>query len=502
MDVKQTAKIYKRKIREYYAAVSPAVPMKLSFVRAVGDLFVFLIKFVPGTTESKLRKNLGDIQQTLGLRLFQLHREDMDFFFVVSKHNTFDNRLLGILTSPSYPEHIKDMAIPYPIGFDVMRKPIIADLVLYFSWLLGGASGSGKTTGIRSLVASILWSCSPKNVNLIIIDPAANLTQFGEFPHLSCPVIYDPKAGRKAISHLCTEMNRRLILKGENPDEFNLLPMVVCVIDECVSFVSGIGNKQASQSLAGIISNILRMGRHARIFLVLATQNPSLDEMKCDLSPITSRISYKVGKSQGSVTILGEGGAKALLGQGEMYFISQHHSGLMYLKGAYITEEEIETVCCHVRKKYEETELDDRYTFTIDAADLQPSDDDDMRGDSFAIAEQDDEDKLFAEIIMWTLRRETVSGNLIGKTFEVGARKASKLLDRLHKSGLAGDANVKCGRKVLPVCIEDLTKETISLLNRHGYKADDIEATFAIKYVVPDMSEGEGAMDDEKRGVL
>ena len=476
MDVKKRAKKYKRQILKYYDEVK--VKMDLDFVRAIGNLFIFRIVFVPGTTEDKIRHFLEAVQQTLDLELCQLHLEGKRPFLVVSECNTFDNRLLGILTSPSYAEHIKDMQIPYPIGFNVLRKPIIVDLTTYYNWLLGGAGGSGKTTNMQGLAACILWSCSPEQVNLIIIDEPVNFNQFTDLPHLSCPVIHDIDAGYKAVMNIYKEMKRRQKLKEDNPEEFKLQPVIVCFIDECVSFVVGAG-RQKSLTLADIISLLLRMGRHAGIYLVLATQNPAIEEMKCDLRPITSRISFTCAKPIDSVTILGEGGAEKLSGNGEMYFKSQH-SELMYLKGALVTPDEIDAVCNHVRAKYEEAEWNDQYKFTIDAASLQPDEEGTnyVPGINSMTATLDNDDKIFAKIIMWALGRETVSGNAIHqafKAFSIGQRKAGELLERLHKFGIVDEAQVIRGsRKVLPTTFESLRVETVSFLNRYGYTNEDI----------------------------
>lgn len=498
MNINKQAKKYKRKILEYYAGVN--LKMKLDFVRATDDLFIFQIEFVPGTTESKIRQYLGDVKQTLKLQLFQLYRESRELFFVASEHNTFDNRLLGILTSPSYTEHIKDMKIPYPIGFNTIRRPVIVDLVLYLSWLLGGAGFAGKTTGLQCLLTSIIWGCSPEHVNFIIIDEPGNFTQFAELPHISCPVIHNADAGYKAIMNVYTEMKHRQKLKIESPEEYNRKPILVCFIDECVSFVTGVG-KQNTQTLADIISSLLRMGRHAKIFLVLATQNSTISEMKCDLNPLTSRIAFTCSSPIHSVTILGEAGADKLSGNGELYFKSQKHAGLMYIKGAFIAPDEIEKVCSHVRVKYEETEWDDSYKFTIDPASLQPDEED--TGDviipnSVTTTQQDVDDKLFAKIIVWSLERETVSANAIDQVFKTGARKAGRLIEKLYKLGVAGDANVKLGRKVLPVCIEDLSEEVINFLNRHDYTPEDIQKVFAAKLIISDNKDCDLITDSNK----
>jgi|GEM_PF-611779 len=469
MKANKQGKKYEQRIAEYFAAPCVNVPMKLKFTRAIGSLYFIKIKFVPGTAESKIRRHLEDARQVLRLQLLQVHPEGMDLFFVASEDNVFDNRLFGILTSPFYPEYTKDMAIPFPVGFNAMRTPIIVDLAQYFSCLLAEEGGSGKTTNLQCLVASILWSRSPEQVNLIIIDEPANMTQFANLPHLVCPVIYDAQAGYKMIMRLHAEMKRRHKLKEENPEEFNRLPKLVCLIDECVSFVSGISDNRASQSLATTISLILRMGRHAGIYLVLATQNPALDEMKCDLKSVSSRIAFKFSRHQDSVAILNESGAEKLPGIGDMYFKSQHHSGLMYLKGALIEKEEIAAVCDHIRTKYEETGWDDTYKFIVDLNKPVENIGDSSFTRPTATA-QEIEDALFAKIILWSLERETVSANAISIAFDdVSEREAKKFIERLYSLGVAGEPKGKLGRKVLVTCVEDLPDEVRTFLDRYIY---------------------------------
>jgi hypothetical protein len=115
MGINKQAKKYKHQIVEYYSVFK--VPFKLTLFRTFLGLIQFLIEFVPGTTENKLRQYLGDVRQTLQVQIFELYKEDTQLFFVISKNKIFDNRLLGILTSPSYEERIKGMTLPYSIGF-------------------------------------------------------------------------------------------------------------------------------------------------------------------------------------------------------------------------------------------------------------------------------------------------------------------------------------------------------------------------------------------------
>lgn len=487
MIVKKQAKKYKRQILEYYDAVPAKI--ELDFYRVVDDLFIFQIDPMPGTTEDKIRKYLRELKRTLGLQLFQLHSDESgELFFVLSEHNSFDNRLLGILTSPSYPAYTKDMTTPYAIGFNVMRRPVVVDLVTHIHWLLGGSSSSGKTVGVECLITGVAYSCSPEDVNLIIFDGAANLTQFDAIPHLSCPVIQDSDTGSLVIKALYEEMEKRITTKNEDIETFNKLPFIVCVLDEFVSFVSGIGDKQMACLLPDIISGLLRRGRHSKIHLVLAAQDPVIKDMKCDLGNATARLAFTCAKPHYSVTILGEGGAEKLSGNGEMYFKSPKHQGLQYIKGAYITPDEIRMVCDHIRTRYDEAKWDDSYKFVVDIEALrQAAVVADIPVVTGAATTQDIDDKILAKIIKWTIERNTVSANAIDQAFKnIGARKASRIIDRLYKLGIAGEANGKLGRKVLPVCIEDLSSEVIDFLDRHGYTTDDIEKAFDTKPIISD----------------
>jgi len=181
---------YKRKCLKYYTKVG--VPMGLEFIRQSGNLLIYRIKHMAGTTEDRIRHYLKDVAQMLKVQLFQLHREGMDLFLVIAKDKMIDNRLLRIVANPKYADHTKDMQIPFVIGFDVMGRPVIVDLPEYIHWLLGGSSNSGKTIGVKCFVTSTILSRSPEDVNLVIYDGASNLVQFDGVPHLSSSVMQDP----------------------------------------------------------------------------------------------------------------------------------------------------------------------------------------------------------------------------------------------------------------------------------------------------------------------
>lgn len=495
MDSKKKAMKYEHKIEEYYSAVN--VPLKLAFVRTSNDLLVFKVKFVPGTTEDKIRQYLGDAKQALKLQLFQLHREGLELFFVTSEQESFDNRLMRILTSQVYTEYTKDMVTPYPIGFDVLRRPVIVDLVSYTHWLLGGSPKSGKTVGVQCLITSLMWSCSPENVNLIVFDGASNLTQFDELPHLSCPIIQDTDTAFRAVMALQEEMERRFIIKKENSEIFQRLPYIVCVWDESKSFISGIGSKRMAQQLPEIISNLMRLGRNAKIHMVLIAQDPLIKEMKCEIGNATARLAFTCANPNYSVTILGKGGAEKLSGNGEMYFKSPQHPGLQYIKGAFISTCEIEEVCNVICAEYEKTEWDKRFKFTVDTRNLSLTEENtiNLLPANLVITQQDNDDKLFAEIIMWALGCKTISAQQITSTFttRMGWPKANGFVEKLQAFGIVGSLLGRQPRAVIPTCIEDLSVEVMKFLACQGYTQEAIQKVFDAKSPTCNNVEIEGA---------
>jgi len=460
---------YKRKSLEYYAKVG--VPMNLDFIRVIDNLIIYQIEFLPGTTESKIRQYLKDASLMLKVQLFQLHREGMDLFLVVAKEKMINNSLLRIITNPRYKEYTKDMRIPYSIGYNVLGRPVIVDLVEYIHWLFGGSSNSGKTVGVKCLITDVICSCSPEDVNLIIYDGASNLIQFDGTPHLVGDVMQCPESGFKVVSKLYEEMERRIALKNEDSEKFHRHPFIICVLDEFISFIASVSDRNMAKCLTNMVSQLLRRGRHAKIHMVLAAQDPLIKDMKCDIGNASSRLGFTCAKSNYSMTILGESGAQNLSGDGEMYFKSNKHTGLEYIKGAYISPDEIEMVCEHIRAKYQDASWDSSYKFMVDDEGFEKPHN--VLNNVPVLTEQEIEDRLFAEIIMWTLKRKEVSALQLKNAFNMGWPRANEFLDRLHEIGIVSARHGKLPRNVLFACVEDLPENVIGFLNSLGYTSAD-----------------------------
>jgi len=244
------------------------------------------------------------------------------------------------------------------IGKDIMGKPIITDLKIMPHLLIAGATGSGKTVCINSLIVSILYKASPDEVKFIMIDPKmVELTLYNGLPHLLCPVIVDIKKAVNALKWLIGEMSRRYKIFSEsrvrNIEAYNIsnsenpLPYIVVVIDELADLMS-----VAKNEIEHSIIRLSQLSRAAGIHLILATQRPSVNVITGVIKAnLPSRISFQVTSKFDSRTILDRIGAEKLLGRGDMLFLPPQSSNLIRIQGSYITDEEIESVCEFIKKQ-------------------------------------------------------------------------------------------------------------------------------------------------------
>jgi len=471
-------------IEECFARYGIKVGVKVHMSKR--DHFVIKVKLKGSTRVSQVLKYASDVKFKLKLHTFKPFIKEPYIFITVSERDIQYDRFLKILVSPVFTEAKKKMKLPHIIGTDGMGENIVEDLASVNHLLNGGSSGSGKTIALLILILSIILSKSPQKVNLLIIDVGANdLTPFNIVPHLSCPVIRDAEAGFNALKALATEMERRRELEVTNISEFNLLPRIVCVIDEFPALVSGMGD--SSKLLTTIVSSILQRGRHYKIHLVLAAQNPTIQNMKVDLSNITARMAFTCAKPNFSEIIIGEKGAEKLSGNGDMLYKSPQHDTLQRIQGAYISPSELKQVL--YKFAFRNRQIDNPYKFVIDEETLRPTE---MDSGCYIAAKTSSpkgsvEDKLFAQVIMWALERETISSNSISDTFSVGWRRAKKFLDRLYSLEIAGNLDAKLPRAVLPTRIEDLSSKAVDILVSNGYTEEQARETLLSKEIMREL---------------
>ncbi|MCM8785831.1 MAG: DNA translocase FtsK [Candidatus Omnitrophica bacterium] len=332
------------------------------------------------------------------------------------------------------------------IGKDIMGRPIVTDLKLMPHLLIAGATGSGKTVCLNSLITSILYKASPDEVKFILIDPKmVELTLYNDLPHLLCPVIVDIKKAVNALKWLIGEMTRRYKLFSENRirnvDSYNNifkdnpLPYIVVVIDELADLMV-----VAKNEIEHSIIRLAQLSRAAGIHLILATQRPSVNVITGVIKAnLPCRISFQVTSKFDSRTILDRIGAEKLLGRGDMLFLPPLSSSLIRIQGSYISDEEIEKVCNFIKKQripeYNMEILESKVTEEAIPEILQ--------------TEYNDEEVLYEQAKRIVITTKIASISMLQRRLRIGFNKAARLIERMEEEGIVGPYQEGKPRKVL-----------------------------------------------------
>ncbi|MDE5717154.1 MAG: hypothetical protein K2I53_05975 [Lachnospiraceae bacterium] len=440
---------------------------------------IFEVKLKGETRKEQLLARVSDVQLRLKLPVFQAVTERFTIYIIVSDQEIVYDHLPQIFCSSQYMDACKKMFLPYVVGFDSIGRLIIVDLSKMPHLLVAGATNSGKTVGLQALIASIIYGKRPSRVNLILIDVgASDLLPFERVPHLSCPVIRERNSACQALEKLRTEMERRINVQSSDNESFKKLPRLVLVIDEFPALFVGVEDRRMVKLMTDAVSALLQRGQHAKIHVVLAAQNPAMQNMKVDLGNITGRIAFKCAKKNFSETILGESGAENLLGKGDMYFKSPEFSELKRIQGTYITPNELSRVIQVIKTQ--------SFRFSIGKYKINLSDNSSMDfGNDLEVdlivnpnhSKQDADERMFAKIMIWALGRNEVSGNAIMRAFGYGWNRASHVIDRLYEFGVVGDLDAKLPRKVIPQSMDEVSDKAKELLQRCGCSEDIVTET-------------------------
>ncbi len=339
------------------------------------------------------------------------------------------------------------------LGQDVAGENRYADLSKMPHLLIGGATNSGKSIGLATLITSLLMRNTPKDVRLVMIDPKrVELTLFDGIPHLMCPVIKDVKEAPGVLRAVWREMDRRYDLLSErgarNIQSWNeqatfqeRMPYIVVIIDEMADLMI--------QARAEVETSIVRLAQLARavgIHLVLATQRPSVDVITGIIKAnIPSRIAFSVASQIDSRTILDQKGAEDLIGKGDMLFMPIDADKAVRIQGCYVSEKEIQEIC----KYWREQEKPSFGELVIeDAADAK------REGGDFG----EETDPLWEESVRWVVDRGQASTSMLQRRFSIGFQRASRLLDMMEERGVVGPRDGPRPREVLigPLEVEDV----------------------------------------------
>ena len=352
------------------------------------------------------------------------------------------------LIETDLPEAAK-MAIPVALGKDVTGNPQVLDLAQTPHLLIAGATGSGKSVCVNSIILSILYNRRPDEVKLILVDPKiVELKLYNDIAHLLTPVITEPKRAFQALQYALCEMERRYALLDNmgvrDIKTFNAkikseriatetLPYIVIIIDEFADLMATSGKE-----LEATVARLCAMSRAVGIHLVLATQRPSIDVITGLIKAnIPSRIAFMVASKTDSRIILDEMGAEKLLGKGDMLYVSAARPFPTRMQGAFVSEQEVERVVACV-KEYGEPEYIDEEIFV---------DDDDEPYDNAVFS--DDNDPLYDQALEIVTFAGKASASYVQRKLKIGYNRAARLIEEMEARGIVGPANGSKPREII-----------------------------------------------------
>ncbi len=348
--------------------------------------------------------------------------------------------LRELLESPDFREGKEK--IPFALGKNVSGAPVMGDISKMPHLLIAGATGSGKSVCINTLILSILYGAKPEEVKLILVDPkVVELNQYNGIPHLLIPVVTDPKKATNALNWAVDEMTERYEQFAENgvkdiggynekfPEE--KLPYIVIIIDELADLML-----VAPGEVEDKICRIAQMARAAGIHLIIATQRPSVNVITGVIKAnIPSRIAFSVASQVDSRTIIDTGGAEKLLGKGDMLFQPIGANKPQRLQGSFVEEKEVEKVVSFLKGK---TDEEPEYQLSLlEEIEVEEK------------PKEEPEDTLYGDARDLVVERGQASVSMLQRKFKIGYNRAARLIDALEDGGVVGPHEGSKPRRVL-----------------------------------------------------
>lgn len=351
--------------------------------------------------------------------------------------------LKEMIASEEFIKNTKEL--PFVLGKSISGSPKVSAIEKMPHLLVSGATGSGKSVCINTIIMSILYKHSPDEVKLLLIDPKiVELSIYNGIPHLIMPVITDPKKASSSLFWAIREMERRYKLFEENhvrdissyrdlteiDENIEKLPYIVIIIDELSDLMM-----TAAGEVEDYITRLAQKSRACGIHLIIATQRPTVDVITGTIKAnIPSRIAFAVTSQIDSRTILDMSGAETLLGKGDMLFSPSDAMKPMRIQGAFVSDSEVLRVVNYIKETREE-EYDKKAMETVE--------------EKTKVIENDDEDELINEAIEIIINENTASVSLIQRKLKVGYARAGRIIDQLEARGIIGGYEGSKPRKVL-----------------------------------------------------
>ena len=421
--------------------LKPEAGIKYSRITSLADDLCLALK-----AESILIERIPG-KSTVGIEVPNPHRETI--------------ALREVIESPEFSHSSTKLALP--LGKDLVGHIRAADLTQMPHLLIAGATGTGKSVFINSMLMGMLYKSTPDEMKLVLVDPKRiELGLYEDIPHLFTPVVTDPKVASNVLRNATREMERRLKLLAQrgvrNIEQYNRtfekgtslslfdetedtehkpLPYIVIVIDELADLMM-VDTTNVEES----ITRLAQMARAVGIHLILATQRPSVDVITGLIKAnFPARISFRVASKVDSRTILDTNGAESLLGRGDMLYLPAGSSRIHRIHGPLVTESEIASVCEFWREQakaiYNEELL------------KPPKDENSASADGGADNGQDVDDDLYQEAVRVVCEMGRASTSTLQRRLRVGYGRAARLIDLMEKDGIVGPPDGSRPREVL-----------------------------------------------------
>ncbi|WRP08886.1 DNA translocase FtsK [Rossellomorea aquimaris] len=414
----------------------------------------FEVQPEPGVKVNKITNLSDDIKLSLAARDIRMEAP------IPGKHTIgieVPNResrpvcISEVIASPEFQEPSSPLTAA--LGLDISGQPIVTDLSKMPHGLIAGATGSGKSVCINSILVSLLYKASPDELKMLLIDPKmVELAPYNRIPHLVSPVITDVKAATAALKWAVEEMERRYELFAHtgvrdikrfnelakrNKQYSDMLPYLVIVIDELADLMM--------MSPADVEEAICRIAQKARacgIHLIIATQRPSVDVITGLIKAnVPTRVAFSVSSSVDSRTIIDGSGAERLLGKGDMLFLENGSSKPVRLQGTFVSDDEIDDIINHVRGQREPD-----YLFQQDELIKKAQ-----------VTEEEDE--LFLEACEFVVDQGGASASGLQRRFRIGYNRAARLMEMMESNGIISESR---GSKPRDVLISESELETLA----------------------------------------
>lgn len=347
--------------------------------------------------------------------------------------------------------------ITFAVGKDIAGKVVVADIAKMPHLLVAGATGSGKSVCINTLIMSIIYKADPEAVKLILVDPkVVELSVYNGIPHLMIPVVTDPKKAAGALNWAVAEMEKRYKLfaeynvrdlkgfnakveKGETgEDAKKKLPQIIIIIDELADLMM-----VAPGEVEGAICRLAQLARAAGLHLVVATQRPSVNVITGLIKAnMPSRIAFSVTSGVDSRTIIDMNGAEKLLGKGDMLFYPSGYPKPVRVQGSFVSDREVQDVADYLIQNNTDAaynnELEEHMNTNIPES-----------GSLMASESGDDRDTYFVEAGRLIIDKEKASIGMLQRMFKIGFNRAARIMDQLSEAGVVGPEEGTKPRKVL-----------------------------------------------------